>query len=75
MIVYVMRYMIWYYLYNLKNVKNTHGRVLLLVKLQAKTCNFTKSHSPPWVFPTFCKLHKWCQIVQGITYVNLNNNP
>ena len=26
---------IWYYLYNLKNVKNTHGGVLLLVKLQA----------------------------------------
>ena len=26
---------IWYHLYNLKNVKNTHGGVLLLVKLQA----------------------------------------
>ena len=26
---------IWYILYNLKNVKNTHGGVLLLVKLQA----------------------------------------
>ena len=25
---------IWYYLYNLKSVKNTHGGVLLLVKLQ-----------------------------------------
>ena len=25
---------IWYHLYNLKNVKNTHGRVLLLVKLK-----------------------------------------
>ena len=25
---------IWYHLYNLKNVKNTHGGVLLLVKLQ-----------------------------------------
>ena len=24
---------IWYYLYNLKNVKNTHGGVLLLVAL------------------------------------------
>ena len=31
---------IWYYL---KNVKNTHGGVLLLVKLQAKACNVTKS--------------------------------
>ena len=25
---------IWYHSYNLKNVKNTHGGVLLLVKLQ-----------------------------------------
>ena len=25
---------IWYHLHNLKNVKNTHGGVLLLVKLQ-----------------------------------------
>ena len=44
---------IHYYLHNLKNVKNTKGRVLLLVKLQAKTCNFTKSDTPPWVLSTF----------------------
>ena len=31
---YVMRSAIWYHSYNLKNVKNTHGGVLLLVKLQ-----------------------------------------
>ena len=31
---YVMLCAIWYHLYNLKNVKNTHGEVLLLVKLQ-----------------------------------------
>ena len=30
---YVMHCAIWYYLHNFKNVKNTHGRVLLLVKL------------------------------------------
>ena len=30
---YVVRFAIWYHLYNLKNVKNTHGGVLLLVKL------------------------------------------
>ena len=30
---------IWYHLYNLKNMKNTHGRVLLLVKLQAEAVN------------------------------------
>ena len=33
--IYVMRCVIWYHLYNLKNVKNTHGGVLILVKLQA----------------------------------------
>ena len=44
-----MRCAIWYHLYNLKNVSNTHGGVILLVKLQAKDCNFTKS-TPPWVF-------------------------
>ena len=27
---------IWYHLYNYKDVKNTHGGVLLLVKLKAK---------------------------------------
>ena len=31
-----MRCTIWYHLYNLKNVKNIHGGVLPLVKLQAK---------------------------------------
>ena len=34
-VTYVVRCAIWYYLYNLKNVKNTHGGVLILVKLQA----------------------------------------
>ena len=29
-----MLYAIWYHLYNLENVKNTKGGVLLLVKLQ-----------------------------------------
>ena len=58
---------LWYHLYNLKNMKNTHGGVLLLVKLQALACNFTKSYTP-WVFFTFFKLHKWYQIAQRITY-------
>ena len=63
----VMRCAIWYHLCNLKNVKNTHGWVLLLVKLQASTYNFTKRDTPPWVFFTFFKLFKWNQIVQSIT--------
>ena len=42
-----MQCAIWYYFYDLKNVKNTDGGVLLLV------CNFTKSKTPPRVFFTF----------------------
>ena len=43
-----MRCAICYHLYNLKNVKNIHGRVLLLVKvkLHTKACKFTKSDTP-----------------------------
>ena len=55
---------IWYHLYNLKNVKTTHGGMALLVKLQAY---FTKSNTPLWVFFTFLKLYKWYQIAQRIT--------
>ena len=40
---YMMRCAIWYHLHNFKNVKNTHGGVLHLVKLQALACNSTKS--------------------------------
>ena len=42
--IYVMLWAMWYHLYNFKNVKNTHGGVLLLVELQALACNFTKSN-------------------------------
>ena len=39
---YVMRCAIWYHLYNFKNVKITHGGVLILVKLQALAVNVAK---------------------------------
>ena len=39
-----MRCAIWYHLDNLKNVENTHGGVLLLVKLQAKKLHGCFSH-------------------------------
>ena len=42
---YAMLSAIWYNLYNLKKVRSTHGRVLLLVKLQASACDFNKKHS------------------------------
>ena len=67
---YEIRYVIWYHLYNFKKVKNTHGGALLLVKLQALACNFTKNNTPPWVFFIFFKLYKWHQIAQSISYEN-----
>ena len=54
---------IWYYLCNLKNVKSTHGGMILLVQLQASACNFTKGVDPPRVFFTFFKLYKLYQII------------
>ena len=55
----IMKYVIlcatWYHLYNFKNVKNTHGGVLLLVKMQGSACKFTKSNTLAWVFCTFLK--------------------
>ena len=39
-----MRCAIWYHLHNLKKVGNTHGGgVLILVKLQARSVNFSKA--------------------------------
>ena len=50
----MMRYTIWYHLSNLKNVKNTHGGVVILVKFQAEACNVTKINTPTWsVFHVF----------------------
>ena len=64
-----MRCAIWYILYNLKNVKNTYGGMLLLVKLQAK------SNTPQWLFFTFLKLYKWYQSrkTSGIWFYLQNN--
>ena len=67
-IAYVVLCTIWYHLHNFKNVKNTHGGVFNLVKLQASTCNFTKISTLPWLIFPFFKLYKWCQIAQRITY-------
>ena len=33
--------MIWYHLYNLKDAKNTYGRVILLVKLQTEAAKYS----------------------------------
>ena len=47
---YVVRGAIWYHVYNLTIVTNTYGGVLILVKLKAEACNFTKINTPPWAF-------------------------
>ena len=38
----VMRCAIWYHLYSLKNMKNIHGGVFLLAKLQAEPATLLK---------------------------------
>ena len=65
---YVMHCAIRHYLYNLKNVRNVHGGVLLLVEMLASACNFTKSNTPPQAFFTFIKLYKWYQMAQNNIY-------
>ena len=43
---------IWYHLYNFKNVKNTHGGGIVLA------CNFTKSNNPLMVMMVMTKMMK-----------------
>ena len=75
---------IWYHSYNLKSVKNTHGVVLLLVKLQASACNFTESNTPPWMFFTFLNCahgtksrnaHIWVKILKKGPYKICRRQP
>ena len=37
-------------------------------KSYLRACNFNKINTPPWVFFTFFKLHKWYQIAQRTTF-------
>ena len=69
---------IWYNFHNLKNVKNTNGRVLRLAKLQNSAYNFINSNTYQWVFLRFLicvngsKLYKASHIetLQFIACVN-----
>ena len=58
---------IWYHLYNLKNVKNTNGGVLLLVK-PATLLKITLH-----VVFTFFKLYKRDQIAESVSYSKEHN--
>ena len=55
-----------------KNVKNTHGGVLLVVKLMAEAYNFSKSNTPPWLFFAFLELYKWYQTAQSLLFQRPN---
>ena len=44
----MVRCAIWYHLYNLKNVKNTHGGVLILVKLQVNAPHIADRSATNW---------------------------
>ena len=77
--IYVIFCAIWYHLYNLKNVKNTHGGVTLLRSCFSRFLNYTNStklrnalHTS--VFWTFEKLKKnrWNKKVLWITISHHN---
>ena len=53
-------------LYNLNDVKNTHGGVLLLVKMQPEASSFTKSIAPTWMFSYVFEIVQRFQIAQRI---------
>ena len=59
-----MRCAIWYHLYNLENVKNTHGGMLLLVKLQAK--NLFSSYG---FVCLLVAVHHWKKIIENCNSV------
>ena len=56
-----------FHMYNLKNVKNIHGGVLLLVQLQ-EPATLLKVTLLQGCFFMFFKLYKWYQITQYTTY-------
>ena len=63
-----MRCAIWHHLHNLKNMKNTHGEVLLLVKLQAKVTLLDGCFSRFLNCANDIKLRKTSQMF-GITFL------
>ena len=65
----VMFCVIWYHLYNFKNVKKYPWRSVTFIKVAGfYPATLLKSNIPPWVFFTFLKLYKWYQIAQRIIY-------
>ena len=46
-------------------------KVILLVKFQTPTCNFTRSSTPPWVFFTFFESLKLYRIAQSVSSIKI----
>ena len=67
-----MRSEVWYHLYNLKNVKNTHWGVLLLLKLQVsalyKRYQTAQKHHKE-MYSTEQILHDNCRIIIGLCWI------
>ena len=59
-----LRDLISFVQFNVKNAKNIHGGVFLLVKLQTSAYNFTKSKTSPYVFFMLFNLRKLYQMKQ-----------
>lgn len=72
--IYAMLRVTRHHLYNFKNVKNNHGAVLPPAKLYAKTCNPTRSNTPPQVFFTPYKLCK-CSKLRKASHMARINDP
>ena len=62
---------IWYHLYNLKNVENTHGGVLLLVKLQ--NWAFLRLQMVQMI-PNRATHHNFMKWLPSITYIKSASN-
>ena len=54
-------------------MKNNHGGMILLVKLQALACNFTKSIPPPWFFSRFLNCTNGTKSCKASNIVTINN--
>ena len=61
---YMMRCAIWYLLYNLKKVKNTHGEVFLSVKLQALSMGVFHVFQITQMVPNRAKNHMYISMTK-----------
>ena len=63
---------IFHHLCHLKNVKSTHGGLLLLADFRLETATLLKVTLVHGCFSRFFKLYKWYKIAQSIIYNIVN---